>query len=211
LQVEQPELFASQVLDIGAGFGDSSIWLAASLGLRVTACDVSADALAEAGRRLAAKVEKLGGSGQDVSLRFVEANILDEPPSRELAAEGLFATALDSAAFHCIGGEEDQQSYVRALAALIRLGGHLVLLASSDQNAKTVMDPRLRRVSREELRALFCAEAGWSVEEIRECRYCCVGPSLEGRPPHRMGFPAWLMVARRVEYQPGECVGSPEC
>jgi len=199
LQSDRPELFASPMLDVGAGFGESSTWLATSLGLRVMACDVSAEALAEARRRLEAKVKQMGRAAQDVSAEFVESNILDDPPSQVLRAEGPFAAALDSAAFHCIGDEVDQRRYVQALAALVQPHGHLIMLASSERRAAGVDDPRLRRVTRQELRALFCAEAGWEVEEIRESRYCLVAPSMAGRPPQRVSLPAWLMVARRLQ------------
>jgi SAM-dependent methyltransferase len=188
LQASQPDLFASPVLDVGAGFGSSTIWLAAK-GLDVVACDVSADAMAEAERRLARSKES------DISglVRFIVCDVCT-PNAESLLGQGQFATVLDSAAFHCVGGLVQQQAYVRAITACTRPGGHLILLAYSDLNplggAKQV-----RRVSKSELESHFGTETGWEIVCLRECRYCCMD---RGQTKKGFALKAWLLVAKRL-------------
>lgn len=196
LQRERPEAFESPLLDLGAGLGGNSIWLAGSLGLSVVACDVSAEALEQARGRWAAALAQLKRKEGEALLRFVQCDALSEPLPRVLVSQGPFATLLDSAVFHCIGDVEDQRRYVRALTSLVRPGGHLVMLAFSDHNrsheAEQWQGPR--RVSQEDLHGYFCASSGWNITEVRECRYCCAS----SQPPHGMAYAGWLMVARRL-------------
>mmetsp|Transcript_96419 Transcript_96419/g.245011 ORF Transcript_96419/g.245011 Transcript_96419/m.245011 type:complete len:122 (+) Transcript_96419:60-425(+) len=78
--------------------------------------------------------------------RFVECNVLEETLPQALTADAPFSMALDSAAFHCSGGEEEQRRYASNLASVVQPSGHLVLLAHSDRNGES-NDPRMRRVT----------------------------------------------------------------
>jgi len=207
LQKAQPDLFASPVLEVGAGFGDTLTWLSATLGLDVVACDVSAEALAEGQRRLAAATAAAAAAAaaaatEDAantssgSVRFVECDICNPQPGT-LTDGGWFGTVVDSAVFHCIGGASQQLQYVETVTSVVRPSGHLIMLACSDRNLAND-HPHMRQVSQKELHSYFNAESGWTVKEIQECRYCCVGRSLNGKPPHRFALKAWLMVACRL-------------
>ncbi|CAE8615031.1 unnamed protein product, partial [Polarella glacialis] len=135
------------------------------------------------------------------AMKFVACNILSEPLPGELSASGLFATILDSAVFHCIGGVSEQRQYVKALTALSRRGGHLIMLTLSDQNPPAgdeSVGQEPRRVSKDQLHGFFNEQSGWLVVEIRKCSYCCVRPALRGCPPRRADSAAWLMVAQRL-------------
>jgi len=196
----QPGLFRGPALDVGAGYGESSMWLSVELGLKVIACDVSGEAMEEAERRLqAARLEEAEGDrARKADLRFVECNILEETLPQALTTDAPFSMALDSAAFHCIGGEEEQRRYASNLASLVQPSGHLVLLAHSDRNGES-NDPRMRRVTEAQLRDIFSVQFGWEVVQLSECLYCLLAPSMVGKPPHSFSLPAWLMVARRLD------------
>jgi len=199
LQNANPSFFTSPVLDVGAGLGNTSIWLASKLGLDVVAVDVSADAVAEGQRRFTAASEKNCKKGEErISAKFLACDICSPLP-QALTDMDSFGTVLDSAAFHCIGGPVQQRRYVEAVTSLVRPGGHLVMLAHSD-NAPDYggQSNTMRRVSKEELHGFFNTASGWTVIEIRECRYCCMSPSMPGKPPRGIACAAYLMVARRL-------------
>lgn len=197
LHKTQPRLFASPVLDVGAGMGNTSIWLALTLGLDVVACDVSDEALAEGRTRFAAALSKQDGDNAVGSFRSVHCDIC-APLPEALTEARTFATVLDSAAFHCIGGPKQQHQYAEAVKSLLRPAGHLIMLAHSDRNGKAGTSHSMRHVSEAELRGLFNEENGWTIKELHACRYCCMTPSLPGKPLIGAAFPAWLMVACRL-------------
>lgn len=197
LQKQQPELFASPILDCGAGLGANSVWLT-SLPLDVVACDVSGDAMAECDKKIALARESRGGGGEMGTFRSVECNILDHPPCEALLVDGPFATVMDSACFHCVGGDDAHKLYAKAMAHLLRPGGCLIMLTYSDLNPEGGSS-QTRRISMETLHGLFNVESGWSVEDIQECRYCQVSHGLSAECPTRFALKGWLMVARRLD------------
>lgn len=196
LQKSQPGFFASPVLDAGAGFGDHTIWLSTSLGLDVVACDVGTEALQECGRRYKAAADQRVAEGKQVGdVKLIECDMLQDLPPDALGM-GPFATIIDSGVFHCIGGPTQQRLYVDILAKRAKTGAHMVLLAYSDQNSPSV--PQMRSVSKDTLHTFFNPQTGWQVVELKDCRYCQVGHSLEDKPKKGFALKAVLMVARRL-------------
>ena len=103
-----------------------------------------------------------------------------------------FDRRLDFALLHCLS-DEDQDAYVSGLTPLVKPGGKLLLGSFSDMNPDPWLNPR--RLTEGRLRALFCEERGWVVEELR--------PSFIMRPAERGSkggawtFSHW-MVARKL-------------
>lgn len=141
---------AGYLLDAGCGTGEHSI-LAAGHGARALGVDVSPRAI-EAARRKAAE--------RDVDARF---EVLDALRIGTLGQ--LFDAVVDSGLFH-VFDDSTRSSYVDAVHASLRPGGHLHLMCFSDRQPG---DWGPRRVTEAELRAAF--GAGWRIESISPDRF----------------------------------------
>ena len=110
---------------------------------------------------------------------------------------------LDSAVFHCIGDDEQQRAYVRAITPLVKPGGRLVLFVFSDENdATTWRGPRC--IPPAHARAMW-EEGGWAIntlttdhyyKERRQGRSCSLNDSHAGgiemsKVEHTMGSRAF--------------------
>ncbi len=124
------------VLDVGCGTGENALYLA-SLGFAVTGVDTAETAV----RRAAAKARRRG-----VEARFVVHDALD------LASLGTsFDTVVDSGLFHTFDDGE-RLRFRAALAAVLRPGGRYFMICFSERETGAGGP---RRVTREEIRALF--------------------------------------------------------
>lgn len=150
--LEGAGLVRGEVIDIGCGTGDNALFVA-SRGHTVWGVDFVPAAIERAQAKAAA-------SGLDVCFLVHDALHLEALGRR-------FDTALDSGLFH-VFSDRDRIDYVRSLAAVLAPGGRLHLLCFSDEEPDRGGP---RRVSRDELRAAFREDEGWSVAEIRPARF----------------------------------------
>lgn len=163
--------FAGRVLDVGCGFGENALLIAAS-GLPVTGIDRDPEALRRAERD--ARERSL-----DALTRFVRFDALDLADFGEL-----FDTVLDSLVFHAFEGEA-RERYVTGLRSVLRPGGRLHVLCYSDRHVGPPTPPHL--ISRADLLEAFAD--GWSVQEIREAT------SVSTLAPD--GVTSWLVTCIR--------------
>jgi SAM-dependent methyltransferase len=174
--------FSGSLLDVGAGLGDNAIWLASLPGVtRVTAVDISPDAVAEAAARLASASPQ-----PRAPVAVCLADVFALPA--EMTA---FDSLLDSAVFHCIGDDDAQRRYLAAVTPRVKPGGKAVMLVFSDANPDPWMGPR--RISAAHARQMW-TDAGWRVDSLSEDVYY---RDSMGRNDGKGGY-ALLMVATRA-------------
>jgi len=139
------------VLDIGCGLGDNSIFLAAR-GFTVTGVDVSPTAAVMAGERAAEA---------GVTVEFLEGDA-----TRLDGFEGRFDTIVDRALYHCLTPEQ-RFDYVAAIHRATRPGARLHIFCVSDQAPATLPGPY--RISQDNLRETVGPK--WTIESIEADRY----------------------------------------
>jgi SAM-dependent methyltransferase len=164
--------FAGAVLDAGCGTGENAL-LVASLGLPVLGVDVAETALALAR-------EKADDRGIAVEFAAADALRLDR-------LGRTFSTVLDCGLFHAFDGDE-RSGYVASLASVTEPGGTLYVLCFSDEGPDTGPHP----VSREDLRAAFNPDNGWTVATVEPDR-------VRTRYHDDHGAPAWLATVERIQ------------
>ncbi|WP_194893025.1 SAM-dependent methyltransferase [Catenulispora pinisilvae] len=163
--------FAGRVLDVGCGYGENALLIAAS-GLHVTGLDHDDEGLQRATRL--SRERSLDGR-----TRFIRFDV------RNLAELGeTFDTVLDSLVFHAFKGPA-RKEYVAGLRSVLRPGGRLHVLGYSDLHVGPPNPPH--QVSRADLREAFAD--GWTVDGIREAR------CLSNLAPD--GVAAWLATCTR--------------
>ncbi|RZQ61869.1 class I SAM-dependent methyltransferase [Amycolatopsis suaedae] len=139
------------VLDVGCGQGDNSIFLA-TRGFHVTGVDGSTTAL-EIARQRAAR------QGARVDFVQADATTLD-------GIEPQFDTVLDSALYHCLEGDQ-RSAYSAALHRVTRPGARLHLLCFADVGNEALAIPMA--VSQDDLRQHLGRH--WDIHEIRAADY----------------------------------------
>jgi SAM-dependent methyltransferase len=163
--------FSGRVLDVGCGFGENALLIAAS-GPSVTGIDVDA-----AGLRRAAELARERSLASRT--RFLSFD------ARRLADLGeQFDTVLDSLVFHSFEGRA-RREYVAGLRAVLRPGGRLHVLCYSDQHTGPPNPPH--RISRAAIDEAFAD--GWSVDEV------CETTALSNLAPD--GITAWIFTCTR--------------
>lgn len=163
--------FSGRVLDVGCGFGENALLIAAS-GLSVTGLDRDA-----AGLQRAAELAR--ERSLDGRTRFLGFDV------QRLADFGeQFDTVLDSLVFHSFEGRA-RAEYVAGLRAVLRPGGQLHVLCYSYQHAGPPHPPH--KISRADIDDAFAH--GWSVDEVCETR------ALSNLAPD--GVTAWVFTCTR--------------
>lgn len=174
--------FHGGVLDVGCGLGDNARWLASLPSVAsVTAVDVSNEAISEACRRQAAC-----NALHAIKVKFVAGDVFNLPFT---PAERSFDVWLDSAVFHCIGDDDAQRRYLKAVTPYIKMGGRAIMLVMSDANPEGNLGPR--RISKDHATKLW-TEAGWKIDRIDDVMFDMAFP-MTNLPGH-----AILMQATRI-------------
>jgi SAM-dependent methyltransferase len=148
-------LLKGRVLDAGCGTGEHALLAAGpglSLSLDATGIDSAPTAIASA----RAKAEARG-----VAVRFLVWDALELPALGEQ-----FDTVLDCGLFH-VFDDDDRARFVASLAGAVAPGGRYYMLCFSEQQPG---DWGPRRVTQDEIRASFSADAGWQVDSIEPGR-----------------------------------------
>jgi SAM-dependent methyltransferase len=153
--------FSGEVLDIGCGLGDNSIFLA-SRGHSVTGLDGSAAAIEEA-RRRAADAGVLNPIAGSAGVGFEVADAMDLSDYA-----GRFDTVLDSALYHCLD-EEGQRTYAASLYRATRPGARLHLSVFSDGNVNGVIAP-MGAIPESSIRDTLTAN-GWRIDFLGPTTY----------------------------------------
>jgi deazaflavin-dependent oxidoreductase (nitroreductase family) len=144
---QESGLVRGDILDVGCGFGDNTIYLAKN-GHNVTALDISPTALITAERR--AK-----DAGVDVKFTVADSTKLD-------GYTDAFDTVIDSGMFHCLD-DDSRRSYAAAVHRATRPGATLLLSCFSDANPAG--EDGRPAVSEETLRDVL-GGAGWDIASL---------------------------------------------
>ncbi len=135
---ENGEIPRGQVLDIGCGLADNSIFLAKN-GYSVTCMDITSLAI-EKGRARSAK--------QNVQINFLVGDALK---INEHFSEGFFNAVVDSGLFHSLD-DEDMPIFARQVSRVLVSGGKYFMLCFSD---KEPGDWGPKRVSQNKIQEIF--------------------------------------------------------
>lgn len=166
-------LVRGDVLDIGCGTGDNSLFFA-ERGHAVIGVDLAETAIAQA-------CVKAGERELADRARFEVRDILAEPDLGRT-----FETVTDCGFFHALD-DASRVTFARVLAGLLAPGGLYLMLCFSDRVPGT-FGPR--RISEAEIRETFAGDA-FLVREMRRAR-------LESSVQLVPWVPAWFAVVERA-------------
>lgn len=152
---------AGEVLDIGCGLGDNSIFLA-SRGHAVTGLDGSPAAIERARTRAAE-------AGVTVNFAVADATSLT-------GYDGRFDTVIDSALYHCLD-DEGRRAYAAGLYRSTRPGARWHLSCFSDANINGVTAPRM--VTESNIRDTLTAN-GWRIDFLGPTTYLANAKAFTG-------------------------------
>jgi SAM-dependent methyltransferase len=162
MELEALGAITGEVLDIGCGLGDNSIFLA-SRGHSVTGLDGSAAAIEQARGRAAEAA---------VTVTFGVANATDLT-----GYDGRFGTVIDSALYHCLD-DDGRLAYAAALHRSTRPGARWYLYCFSGGNINGVIAP-MGAVPESNIRNTLAAN-GWRINFLGPTTYLGNGGALGG-------------------------------
>lgn len=127
VEFERAGAFKGKVLDVGCGSGDNAIFLA-SKGYNVTGVDFISKAIELArARATVLALQADPGVREKLALRFHVGSAFELPAV--LGAGETYDTVLDSGFFHTLHSAKLRDEYAASLAAVVRPGSRLMLLA----------------------------------------------------------------------------------
>ncbi|WP_433658144.1 class I SAM-dependent methyltransferase [Nocardia sp. CA-128927] len=192
VEFEQAGRITGDVLDIGCGPGDTTVYLA-GLGYQVTGLDFAPTAIEKA----RAKAAELGVAA---SFAVADATVLT-------GYDGRFDTVVSSALAHCLDAEQ-RKAHVAALHRVMRPGARLIQFCFSQAAFSDTYAPYA--IGEDELRATFRAP-DWNLTELRPGTLTAIKPSPEfkavmDRSGAQLDFdaegsmllPIWVVEAERV-------------
>ena len=173
--IDVADQVTGSVLDAGCGTGDAALFFA-SRGCQVTGIDFLDVPIQRAQRKATER-------GVRATFLVKDALTLKDWTER-------FDNVIDSGLFH-VFSDEDRRRYVEGLATVLKPGGRLFLMCSSDEEPG---NEGPRRVSREELYDAFAD--GWEVESVEPAR-CEIHPEFTEVTFSEGGPKMWFAVVRR--------------
>jgi SAM-dependent methyltransferase len=169
----------ARALEIGAGTGTNSIWLA-ERGFDVVGIDVAPRAVERANAKL---------NGRALPCRFAALDFLAGAPANDSLASGSpFEFIFDRGCFHAFDEPEERARFAAQVAAALAPGGlWLSLIGSTEGPAREIGPPR--RSGREVALAI---EPALEIVELRSAEF------------RGHGAPAWFCLSRqrRIPAQP---------
>jgi SAM-dependent methyltransferase len=147
MELEALGAISGDVLDIGCGLGENSIYLA-TYGHSVTGLDGSATAIDLARGRAAA-------AGVAVSFDVADATKL-------AGYDGRFNAVIDSGLYHCLGSDEDRMAYAAGLHRATQPGARWFLYCFSAASVNGIIAPA-GAVPESNIRDIL-STSGWHID-----------------------------------------------
>lgn len=178
IKLTQRGIFHGRVLDVGCGIGDNAIYIAAQVkDVELIAIDLVSvlsiffrNKLSPFQAPKAVEVSRKKAEQQSLNIKFGVVDMLSAISTTTDLEPHSFDVILDSAIFHNFSDEE-RLRYRDNLRYLIKPGGLYIQLCFGEKETRHD-GPRL--VKKEDIRALFSSNNGWTIESIEDVIYECL-------------------------------------